>query len=378
MRVLIVSKPVVPPFHDGTKCLVRDLVKHFEQTEVTVMTTPGAPALLPERHPRRAALEELPIYGQAGGFSPALQDNLRAALFLLLRARATLWHFVFAPNARTSAVGRTLSRLRRVPVVQTIASQPRSFEGIQGLLFGQHVVAQSEWTAGRLREAWGAAGLPEARRPRLHVIPPLVAALEPPGLEPQRRLRRELALPDDAQLFVYPGDLETSRGAQLVAEAVAPLLTQLPRAHVVFAYREKTPAARELAEGLRQRFSGQRVRVVKELSNVLELIVQAEAVLLPVDDLYGKVDLPIVALEAMALGVPVVALNQGPLAELQGAVRLPPDARALVASCVALAGHGSERAAVIAAQRAAVTERYAAPVVARAYERVYAEAHGVR
>ena len=38
-RVLFVSKPIAPPFHDGTKCLVRDVASELRDFSPVVMTT---------------------------------------------------------------------------------------------------------------------------------------------------------------------------------------------------------------------------------------------------------------------------------------------------------------------------------------------------
>jgi len=161
LRVLFVSKPIVPPFHDGTKCLVRDVALHLERAEAMVMSAPGAPALESavdaELYPSRdgrVPVQMAPVYPGAGRFAPALRDNVRAAAFLLARSRADVWHYVFAPNPKSSVVGCAIGRLRRVPVLQTVASAPRRFEGLSRLLFGQIVVAQSEWTRARVVDAY--------------------------------------------------------------------------------------------------------------------------------------------------------------------------------------------------------------------------------
>jgi glycosyltransferase involved in cell wall biosynthesis len=366
-QVLFVSKPVAPPFHDGTKCLVRDVARHLGRVRPIVMTSRGAPGLEPARG--HGPIELARVYGDSGRFTPGLGQNLRAAAWLLARSRADVWHFVFAPNPRTSAAGRLLRRIKRVPVVQTIASPPRSFSEIDRLLFGDVIVAQSRWTAER------AAGSGR----RIEVIPPPVAELRPRSAEEQQQLRRQLEIPEAAEIFVYPGDLETSGGAEAVARAVPGITNELAEAVVVFAYRAKSERAAPIARELKRRLDVRRVRFTESLPDVLVLVAAATAVLFPVDDLWGKVDLPIVLLEAMALGVPVVALDQGPLADLEGAVRIAPDDRgALVREAVALARNAEHRRAVIAAQRAAIEARHRAEVVARQYERLYLELAGIR
>jgi phosphatidylinositol alpha-1,6-mannosyltransferase len=361
LRVLFVSKPIAPPFRDGAKCLVRDVALHLERTQATVMATPGAPPL--------GSVEVAPAYAESGNFTPTLAANGRAALWLLTRSRADLWHFVFGPNPRSSAVARWLARLRRVPVLQTVASPPRDFAQTPRLLFGDLVVAQSEWTRQRLLRA-GAS----ERGTRVEVVPPPlgeIAARSPDAIASQRR---ELGIDEGVPVFVYPGDLEVSGGAEAVAAAVEPVRRVLEDAVFVFACRFKTPAAPAIARALGQRLGPERARFTSDPTDVLALIAGATAVLFPVDDLWSKVDLPIVLLESMSLGVPVAVSDQGPLRELDGALKFPPgDPPALVEAALALASNRELRQETIAQQREAVVRSYAAPVVAAQYERFYEE-----
>ncbi|MFO7177691.1 MAG: glycosyltransferase family 4 protein [Pseudomonadota bacterium] len=364
--VLFVSKPVAPPFHDGTKCLVRDIATHLTRVRATVLSTPSAPAL-----GASSRIQMARVYSNAGAFAPGLSENLRAALWVLARSRADVWHFVFAPNRRTSGVGRWLGRIRRRPIVQTIASPPRSFDDPRKLLFGEVVVAQSRWTRAAIEAAYAANG---DAPPRLEVIPPPVTPVIERSVACQKRARAELEIPENARVFVYPGDLETSRGAEVSAAIAGRLGSAVPDALVVFAYRRKTARAPEVAERLAARLDPARVRFACEVPDVLALIASAEAVIFPVDDLFGKVDVPIVLLESMALGVPVVAYDGGPLSDLSDVERVPTlDADAWIPPLLRLSADAEARRERAAAQRRAVEQRHSAQRVAAAYEALYEE-----
>lgn len=366
-RVLFVSKPISPPFHDGTKCLVRDVSSNLQRVTAVVMTSSGNHAALDP-----ARVEQIPIYADSGSFTPSLRQNLRAAAWVLTRSRADVWHFVFAPNRRSSQVGRWLKRLRRIPVVQTIASPPRSFDAIDEGLFGDVVVAQSRWTRDRVVAAYAAKGL-ECPFPISVIPPPVPAALER-STDVQAKIRSQLEIPKDAEVFVYPGDLETSSGAEVTAKIAEKLHQSLPGAVLVIAYRNKTSRAADVARSLRARLDPRTTRLVSELPDVLGLIAGATGVLFPVDDLTGKVDLPIVLLEAMVLGVPVVVYAAGPLLDLEAAEQVPTlDADAWIACSARLAREPAARRACIERQRRAVQERYAAARVAALYEELYLE-----
>ncbi len=365
-RVLFVSKPIAPPFHDGTKCLVRDVAAELRVFSPVVMTTREALTLLPAGVTGRA------VYGKSGSFAPALADNARAALSLLTGPRDDLWHFVFAPNARTGQVARALRALRRLPIVQTVASPPRRFADLGRLLFGDQIVVQSRATADGLSAAARAEGF---ALPPVSVIPPPVPRLLQPSPESVQQARAELGLSPQDRLILYPGDLEVSSGAEVTRSLVEPLCERMPEAVVVFAYRNKTPQAAARAQRLKQVLQTPRVRITDRVANMHALLAAAAVVIFPVDDLWGKVDQPIVLLEALALGVPCIVLDHGPLRDVEGAMKIGTiDTGAWVEGVVALAPASALRERVVAEGRAAASHVYASGVVARAYEAIYLRA----
>jgi len=352
-KVLFVSKPIVPPWHDGSKNLVRDIASHLTRAEPTVMTT-DHPTSLGER------VKTDPVYRAAGGFSPNVIANARVMGRLLADRAHDVWHFVFAPNVASSSAARLSISARRAigwkgHVVQTIASAPRRFELAPSLLFGDVVVAQ------------GVAGA------KLRVIAPCSIAPRQLAADERARLREELDL-GSGPIFVYPGDYEVSRGAETVARAVASIVRAVPEACVVFACRPKTPRAAAARAEIEQILSEERVlhrtRHVGQMTDIVPLIASATAVLFPVDDLYGKVDVPIVLLEALALGIPLILARGGPLESLEPADFVDPgDATSLArAALEILRGDASGRAE---RGRTLYAARFSPRVVASLYDELY-------
>lgn len=359
VRILFVSKPVAEPFHDGSACLVRDLATHLGHHVGSVMGIAGRPPWPPG--PGRP--EVLPVYRARGGFAPGMRDNARVVAHLLQERRADLWHFVFAPNRRSSRVVRGLRQLRRRPVVQTIASPPKSFDGVSELLFGDVVVAQSQWTAERVR----------ASCPRLpvEVIPPALGEVATPTAAACDAVRRRLQIRADDVVVVYPGDLEFSRGAMRVAEMVEPLVRQFPRVVVVYACRRKTADAALVEAQLLSRLDSRHVRFAGELPSLLPLLQIASVVVFPVEDLWAKVDIPIAVLEAMALGTAVVVSSEGPLAELEAPLQVKPnDTYGWIEAILAALGE-QVRPELIERQRDSIRRCFDASHVAARYEALY-------
>jgi glycosyltransferase involved in cell wall biosynthesis len=367
-RVLFVSKPVVPPWHDGSKNLVRDVARHLTRARPTVLTTPGAPALGP-----RVAMD--PVYASPGRFAPGLVANARVLARLALGDAQDVWHFVFAPNAASSAAARIARTTRqaagwRGKIVQTVASAPRQFQGADRLLFGDVVVALSEWTRAKLVGAGANAST-------LRVIPPCAEAPAVPSTESMRATRERYGL-GHAKVVLYPGDYEVSRGAATFAEAIVPLAKEMPAALFVFACRAKTPRAGEAAAAIEARIReanvSARVRHVGEIDDLHTLIATSSVVAFPVDDLYGKVDVPLVLLEALALGVPLVLARGGPLETLTSARFVDAgDATALAREVASLLTHDEDARVHGDRGKELYATHFTPQVVAAQYDDLYEE-----
>lgn len=363
-HVLLVSKPVAPPWNDSGKNLARDLARHGRRFAYRVLTVPGF-------SPEGEHVVAEPVYRDRGSFSPALSANLRAFKRLLRRDAVAIRHFLFAPNPRASAAARLVGLLRPLPTLLTVVSFPRDDRGLGRLLFGDRVVTLSEH--GRRRAL--AAGVAESRL--CHIppgvdIPPRAAAPRP-----EARARRGL---DDAPLVLFAGDYEFSSGARTLAEAV-PLVLAQGAATFVLACRSKTARARHEEARVSDRLAApavrERVRFEAQVDDILDLIEASALCVMPSESLYAKSDLPLVLLEALARGVPLVVADVDPLREVLrggGGVAVPPrDPEALARTIADLLADGERRRALGAEARASAERHFDAARMSRDYEDLYAE-----
>ncbi len=363
-EILIVSKPISPPWNDGSKTLVRDLAGAMTRHDPVVLGVRGVPLAL-----ARGRVEPL-FYQPNEGFGLSGVPAMRLAARLASGRRGDLWHFVFAPNARTSRTARALSRLRRVPTVQTVASVPRPGEDLDAVLFADRVVVLSRRTERRFLEHGVSAA-------RLRRIAPCVAPVRVSG-DMRGDGRRLAGLPADAPVVLFPGDLAPGGGGRETIEAVAALPPSLG-AILVVAARRKSGRVAEAERALRQlaadRGIAERVRWVGETAHIHALIAAADVVALPGTDLGAKVDLPIVLLEALCLGVPVLVARGGSAEELAdggGARSIDSDSDAIARSLEdVLCDTDGRPARAAAAKRAYLA--YRPEGMAEAYERVYDE-----
>jgi phosphatidylinositol alpha-1,6-mannosyltransferase len=367
-EVLFVSKPVAPPWNDSSKNLVRDIAGHLKRHSPILMGRPG------QASPIEGGRVEA-VYGQAssGGFAPSMRENLGVLRHLLLGRSADLWHFFFAPNPKSSAAGRLARAVRGVPSVHTVCSLPTERVAVRKLLFADATVALSRSAYERFRQEG-------ASESALRVIPPSVPPLpEPTSLE-RANLRKKHELPEAAPIWIYPGDLEFGGGAEIALEGFA--ASNRPDAILLMACRRKTPQADEALSRLvaqsRRWGIESRLRWLGETRHIHELLGLSDFVVMVNRTAYAKMDYPLVALESMCLGRPVLVGKGTPSAELAesgGAVAVETSGEALAEAIESLSADRATYAEIAHEARALAISRFSPQEVAAAYELLYEEIH---
>ncbi|MCA9635153.1 MAG: glycosyltransferase family 4 protein [Myxococcales bacterium] len=294
--VLLVSKPLRPPFVDGSTVLVRTLVEVLPPALHLVYF--GDPA-----HPLRANGQV--IEGPAMGHAPSLSAKARVLLGIVHpRHRRRPLHLFFTPNRLTSTVVALLRRLQpRRSMIQSLMSAHGVERWIDLLRPLDVVIVLSDDTRARLV----AAGLDGAKIRRIYPGVRSQPAASPAAIAGHRRL-------------LYAGDLDAGVADRLLA--IAGLLDhpELAGWTLTIACRPKSDddarQRQRLAEGLAGRIAGGQVELLGEVADMPGLLASSSLQLFLADHVRRKVDLPLVVLEGLALGVGLVSLDFAPLREI--------------------------------------------------------------
>ena len=301
--IRLVGKPLAPPWRDSSKILARDLVLGAAgRARFRALGVRGADPGLPHA-------EITPLFRTAGGYGTSLGQQARLFLYLLGPERGVdLWQFFFAPSPRSSRAARLLLRRHGRASVQTVVSAP--LDPRPGLFFGDRVVVLSETRKQELE----ALGLQDVR-----VIPP---GIQDPGPIDDARIeaaRQKLEL-GRRPLVLFAGDWEFGAGWEEMLQAFTAVRTSAPGSCLVLACRDKTAAAASHRDEARRRSVeqgwGDDLRLAGEVGDMPALLAAADVVALPARSLMAKSDLPLVLLEAMALGRPLVVSDRPELLEL--------------------------------------------------------------
>ncbi len=380
-EILLVSKPLSPPWDDSGKLLPFLLSQQLCSVRPLVLVPRGAPLVW---HGGRS--EE--VYGRASSFRVPSLDKVCLLWWLMAHQPPHLVHFFFSPNPMTTTMGRLFRKVHpRSCVLQTVMSLPKGTLAQAGGLFGDVIVVWSEH-ARRLVEQHLDAGAGRLRKdsdravtfPRVVHIPPGIVPLEPMTRDERRTARASMGLPPDTPIILFAGDLEFSRAAEVLAGAALQVLEQMS-AVFVFACRAKTPAAAVASQTLQARLAGPiasgHVRFPATVPVFSELLRCVDVQVLPADTTYAKTDLPLVLLEGMSAGVPAVVGVGTAMDELVSrgaATGVDPASETALAEVLAHLGRNPEaRMAAGDAARTLVMQRHTATHMAMQHDRLYRE-----
>jgi glycosyltransferase involved in cell wall biosynthesis len=218
-----------------------------------------------------------------------------------------------------------------------------------------------------LRAELESAGFPAGRA---RVVPNGVADARPPSKQRERALREELAAPE--RIVTLVGRLVEQKAPERFVDAAAEVLGR--RTDVTFLVVGEGPLRPELEQRAASLGVDSHVRLTGLRPDARELIALSDLVV------FTSIweGLSIVALEALAAGVPVVAADVSGMRELLGSgagrVVEAPEAAAFARAVEELLDDPPARAAMGERGRRLVEERYSMQAMADGYAEVYAAA----
>lgn len=354
--IVLVSRPLGPPWRDGSSKLVMELLSAIAELHVRVRY-------------RAFADPGVDLFSETvdwWSIPPGPRQNVRIGLSLLTPGEARLYHFFFAPHPLGTAMARASCLASGAVPVQTICSLPNPIHRARWLCFGRKVVVLSRWMQARLE----AAGVCAKRIVR---IPPPLSRVPRPEEERVRLVREHLGL-GDSPIVLFAGDAEPGGGLQTLVAAVSEIW-HATGARTVVTCRTKSALGLECVARAKADIRGagldRACRFLGAVDDFRALLACADVFALPATSLKAKIDYPYALLEAMSLGVPSVVCEGTPpeeLLELGGGMVIPTSApRALARSVIDVLTDEDRRARLGVVASRIVAERCNPRRVAEAY-----------
>ncbi|HVS79303.1 MAG TPA: glycosyltransferase family 4 protein [Candidatus Saccharimonadales bacterium] len=300
--VLLVSRPVAPPWDEASKNFARDLAQNIQGFDLNILVNKKVEGLSKK-------VNQLPIYSR-----PALSwsQRLRLLKLRLDGKHYDIVHFLFTPTKLNSRLTRALAKKadKSVQTIATLRSAYANERDLHKIFHADLIVTYSDWAKSKLKQA----GLPNVER----IYPGIDLANYQPRPK-DKKLAKVLGIEPGDFVITYPGEYVRLGCTDMLAEMLPDLMKKLPQAKFVFACRIKNHADAIKKESVVKQLEaagiGERVVYTDTLRDMAGLYNLSDVVVFPVSNMEGKFDVPLAVIEAMACAKPVIISDLPILAE---------------------------------------------------------------
>ncbi len=370
---MITSVPLVPPWDQGDKNLAYLLANALPDISFRVLTTSKS------RENYAPHIRTIPIYKSR---APSLRQKASVYRWMLsLNQASAIYHLIYRPLRFSTFLARGLPEFKRHPTIHTVPATANNGQLDGSLFFSEHIIAISKHGERQLKEL----GLSSVR-----YIPPGIPVEDWSKLSAKgTALKARLGF-SGCKVVLFPGHYGPGQGADLLLNAIPSILAEAPESKIVFACRIRSKYDRErekLAHKmLHEAGYTQSILFYNTFADMKTLIGASDLVVLPLQTMQDKLDIPTTLLEAMAAAKPIIISDIAPMNELVptdgkldervGFTFPTGDAQALARQTVQLIRDDALRQRIGQNAQAFVLSDYDIQKVARQYLKLYREVSG--
>jgi glycosyltransferase involved in cell wall biosynthesis len=296
-NVLLVTRPLCPPWDEASKNFAFFLAKALRGPAVSILTH-GKIDGLPD------SVSQKPIY-DSGRFDLGAKIRLFISLFHF-RGSYDVTHYLFTPTKLNSSIIRNFLRPSRGKTIQTVATLREdlySEADLKKMLFADRIITYADQPKRRL-EDMGFTGV-ERIYPGIDLD-----HFSPASKNPE--LLRRFGFTEDDFIVSYVGEYARLGATDMLADAMIRYHREHPDSLVRFFWALRLKNEADVAKkaevmskfekaGLRDRFY-----CSDTFGDVLGLYNLADVIAFPVSDMKGKFDVPLAVIEPYACAKPVI------------------------------------------------------------------------
>jgi len=285
-KVLIISKSPSPPWNDSAKNIIKDILDNIKNFDIEYFS--DGKTNFKDNH-----IENI-IYKKDTSYALSLSQQL-SVFFNLLKPdyRNSIYHYFFSPNIKTSFATGFIQKLKYQPSIQTILSLPKTFNNPERLFFGDEIVSMSNTAKLKLNKL-GYDNVttiyPGVKSEKVHRDEVLYQ-------------KHKFGIDAEKMTIMYAGDYNDSLYPFL--DLIKDLETTKSKKYkFIFAIREKSQKDKIFLLNLKNKIkslgiSREFLKLYGEVKDFKKLLLATDILIMTQTDLYAKMDIPLVILEAM-------------------------------------------------------------------------------
>ncbi len=365
-KILLITRPIAPPWDEASKNFAYYLAKNIAGVEINLLTN-GLVADLPPN------VRQHPIYT-----SNHLSWMQRARLLKLMRIKKDfdIMHFMLTPNKLNAFGFKTFVKNKKARTIQTIATLREDLfkdSDYADMLFADLIITYSDYAKNKLN----GLGFKNVKR----VYPGIDLDYYFPQVKDLAVLK-DLGLEEKDFIVTFPGEYVRLGATDDIAQMIIDQAAELRKRNIkiLFACRLKNdPVAVAKKEAVVKKFTDNQVLdcvvFIDIFADMAKLYNLTDVIIFPVQNMRGKFDVPLAAVEPMACEKPVIVSDLPILKEFaneKNSVTVHAgNTQELAAAIFDLQDHPEKRKSLGQAGRKFCQEHLDIKKVAAIYEQIY-------
>ncbi len=365
-KILLVTRPIALPWDEASKNFAYNLAVNSPDFEFTLLTNGIIPDLPKNVHQK-------PIYT-----SNSFDFFQKIKLLKFLRKSKDdfdILHYIFTPTKQNSFLLKKFARSERAKTIQTIATLRKDLfkdNDFKKILFADKIVTYSKYAKNRLNNM----GFSNVEQ----IYPGIDLELYKPALK-DTKLLTTYNLQQDDFIVTYPGEFVRLGATDDIVSMIFQYTSILVRnkTKIIFACRVKNKKDVEKKEEIQNKLKEKGlldlVRFPETFMTLDKMLNASDLVIFPIREMKGKFDVPLVVVEAMACGKPVIISDLPILREFannQNSVIIKSgDIKQLMDAILDLYGNKEKREMIGKNARKFVEENFDIKKAAEEYQKIY-------
>lgn len=367
-EILLITRPLTPPWDEGSKNIAWHLASRAKQNHYHILTT--------EDSGLSQDLQHITLRNVYSSGNLNITQQLRLLWFLTTRSDSSIdiYHTIFVPTPVTSSVVSVITRVRNKKFIQTVPSLYRDITPriARRIFTSDRVIALSDWTAEKLADY----GIKHILRINAGVD---VEKFSPSNDKNEQRTKYRFHM--DMPLVLYSGELTRLGSLPIMLSVVRQVLSSTNDIQFLFACPTRLPedfiARKNAIRQIQAMGFSERVHFLGDVNDFSELLRICDMLVYPVSNMAGKIDTPLTVLEAMATELPLIISDLPPLNEVlkesAGIAVQVDDERAFTEAIIEMAKDPVLRKELGKRGREVVIDNFNISKMVHSYERLYRE-----
>jgi len=308
-NILLVTRPIAPPWDEGSKNFAYYLAKNTKGFEIHIMTKGPVLGL-------GSNVFQHPIYKTSRVADFNFKEKMRSILFQFNnKGKFNINHYFFTPTKLNSFLIKNFLKSSGTKTIQTVAALREdlwSDEDIKKMMFGDLIITYSDYSKNKLNSL----GFENIKR-----VYPGIDLEKHQKQEKNFQLLKEKNIAPDDFVINFTGEYIRLGAIDLVIDSFIEIAKKIPEAKLNLAVRikNKKDAAKKnlVITKLKQNNLLNRVSFFDNGTyNMPEVYNLCDVSLFPVNNMRGKFDIPLAVIEAMACEKPVILTDLDILKEI--------------------------------------------------------------